>query len=101
MRSRAFRVGPANYYEFLAVKPFGFSPKAAVSWRIGRVDRLRNNTLKTELAGVLQDQFAIACLISVELNAGLVEEQWLQKHLALDKLKAETSQPSRCKRSKA
>ena len=37
---------------------------------------------------MLQDEFAVACLVAVELKAGLVCDQWLQKRLALDELKA-------------
>src|SRR5580698_3649650 len=69
MRSRSFRVGPADDHELLAVQPFGFAPKAAVSWRIGRVDRLGDDVLKTKLAGVPKDQFAVTRLMAIELKA--------------------------------
>jgi hypothetical protein len=36
---------------------------------------------------VLEDEFAVADLVAVELKARLVGEQWLQKRLALDELK--------------
>jgi hypothetical protein len=52
MRPRSFRVGPADDDELLAVQPFGFAPKAAISWRVVRVDRLGDDALKTELTGV-------------------------------------------------
>jgi hypothetical protein len=58
----------------LAVQPFGFAPQAAVSRCIRRVDRLRDDALKPELAGVLQDEFAVTCLVAVELKARLVRE---------------------------
>jgi hypothetical protein len=48
MRPRSFRVGPADDDKLLAVEPFGFPPKAAVSWRIRGVDRLGDGALKTE-----------------------------------------------------
>jgi hypothetical protein len=48
MRPRSFRVGPADDDKLLAVEPFGFPPKAAVSWRIRGVDRLGDDALKTE-----------------------------------------------------
>jgi hypothetical protein len=34
MRTRSFRVRPADDDELLAVEPFGFAPQAAVSWRV-------------------------------------------------------------------
>ena len=59
MRPRSFRVGPADDNEFLPVQRFGFAPQAAIPWRVGRVDRFRDHALKPELAGVLQDEFAV------------------------------------------
>jgi hypothetical protein len=49
---------------------------------------LRRQLKKTELAGVLQDEFAVACLVAVELNARLARDQWLKQHLALDERQA-------------
>ena len=40
----------------LTIERFGFTPWAAVSRSIGRVDRLGDHAFKTELAGVLQDK---------------------------------------------
>jgi hypothetical protein len=54
----------------LAVEPFGLAPEAAISWRVGSIDRLGDQTLKAELAGVAQDEFAVAGLMAVELKAG-------------------------------
>jgi hypothetical protein len=51
----------------LAVEPFGFAPESTISWSVGRVDRLGYDTFKTELAGVLQDEFAVAGFMAVEL----------------------------------
>jgi hypothetical protein len=74
MRSRALRIGPADDDELLAVEPFGLAPKAAVSWRIGRVDRLGDRAVKTELARVLEDKPAVAGLMAVEQEAGLTRD---------------------------
>jgi hypothetical protein len=38
--------------------------QASVSRRVGRIDRLGDHALKTELAGVLQDESAITCLMT-------------------------------------
>jgi hypothetical protein len=35
-RARSFRIGPADDYEFLPVKAFGFAPEAAIAGCIGR-----------------------------------------------------------------
>src|ERR1700735_53572 len=43
MRPRSFRVSPADDNEFLPVEAFGLTPQAAISWRVGRVDRLRHD----------------------------------------------------------
>ena len=87
IRPRPFRVGPADDDELLAVERFGFAPQAAVSRRIGRVDRLGDHALEAELAGVLQDEFAVAGVMAVELKAGLVCDQGLEQRLALDERK--------------
>ena len=55
MRTRAFWVAPADDDELLPVQPFGFAPQAAITGRIGRVDRLGEGARKTKLAGVLED----------------------------------------------
>jgi hypothetical protein len=57
----------ADGNELLPVQGFGFAPQASVSRRVGRIDRLGDHALKTELAGVLQDEFAVACVVAVEL----------------------------------
>jgi hypothetical protein len=36
VRARSFRIGPADDYEFLPVKAFGFAPEAAIAGCIGR-----------------------------------------------------------------
>ena len=36
---------------------------------------------------MLEDEFTVADLVAVKLKAELVDEQWLQKRLALDELK--------------
>jgi hypothetical protein len=71
MWTGAFRVGPANDNELLAIKPFGFAPKAAISWRVWRVGCLGGHALKTKLARVLEDELAVACVMAVELKARL------------------------------
>jgi hypothetical protein len=84
MRPRSFRIRPTDDNELLAVQPFGFAPEARVSWRVRRADCLRNYALKAELAGVPQNEFAVAGLMAVEPKARLVRDQWLKKRLALD-----------------
>src|ERR1700722_364923 len=88
MRPRSFRARPADDDEFLPVQPFGLAPQAAVSRYITRLDRLRDNALKTEFPGVLEDELAVASLMAVELNARLACDQGLKKRLALDKRQA-------------
>ena len=61
--------GPQWVHE---IKRFGFAPKATVSRRVGRIDRLGDHAFEAELAGVLQDEFAVARLVAIELKAGLV-----------------------------
>jgi hypothetical protein len=56
----SFRVGPTDDDEFLAVQPFRFAPQPAISWCLRRIDRLGDHALKTELAGVAEDKFAVA-----------------------------------------
>src|ERR1700722_13989703 len=85
MGSRSFRVEPSNDDELLAVERFGFTPEATVSWRIGRVDRLRDDALKAELAGVFQNELAVAGVVAIELKAGLDCHQGLKQRFALDK----------------
>jgi hypothetical protein len=84
MRTRSFRVAPADDDELLAVEPFGLAPQAAVSRRVRRMERLRHHALKTELARVLQDEFAVARLMAIELKAELARHQRLEQRLALD-----------------
>jgi hypothetical protein len=43
--------------------------------------------LKTELSGVLQDEFAVPRVVAIELKAGLVCDQRLKQRLALDERK--------------
>jgi hypothetical protein len=88
MRPRPFRVGPADDDELLAVQSFGFAPEAAVSRRIGGVDRLGDDALETELAGVLQDELAVSGIVAIELKAGLICDQRLEQRLALDERQA-------------
>jgi hypothetical protein len=52
-----------------------------------RVDRLRDHPLVAQLAGVAQDEFAIACFVAVELKAWFACKQRLENRLALDELK--------------
>ena len=87
IRPRSFRVRPADDNELLAVQRFGFAPQATISRRVRRVDRLRDDALKTELSGVLEDELAVARFMAVELKPGLVCEQRLKQFLALDKRK--------------
>src|SRR4029077_1033664 len=82
-----FRVRPPDDDELLAAQGFGFAPQASVSRRVRRIDVLRDHALKTELAGVLQDEFAVACVVAIELKAGLVRDQRLKERLTLDERK--------------
>ena len=88
MRPRSFRVRPADDNELLAIEPFGFAPKAPISRRIGGIDRLRNDAFESELAGVLPDKLAVTRFVAVELKAGNVRDQRLQKRFALDERQA-------------
>ena len=84
VRARSFWVGPADDNEFLAIEAFGFAPQAPVSWRIRCIDRLGNDALEPELACMPADKLAVAGLAVVELDAGNVGDQRLEKRLALD-----------------
>src|SRR5580692_5911667 len=84
MGPRSLRIGPADDHELLAVERFGLAPQAAVSPRIGSVNRLRDHALEAELAGVLQDEFAVAGVMAIELKAGLVCYQRLEQRPALN-----------------
>ena len=97
MRPRSFGVGPADDDELLAVEPFGFAPQAAISRRIGDVNRLGNDALETELIGVSQDEFAVASLMSVELKARLVRGQRLKQRLALEERQGRNVPTVRCR----
>jgi hypothetical protein len=88
MRPRAFRIRPADDSELAPVEPFGFALHAALSRRIRHIDRIGDHTLKTKLASVLEDEFAVACVVTVEPKAGLVCDQWLKERLALDQRQA-------------
>jgi hypothetical protein len=88
MGARSFRVRPADDDEFLAIEPFGFTLEAPVSRRIGRIDRVGNDAFESKLTGVLPDKLAIACLVAVELKAGNVRDQRLEKSLAFDQWQA-------------
>ena len=70
MRARAFWIGPADHDEFLSVEAFGFAPEAAVARRIGRVDRLGDDALEAQFAGVLEDKLAVAGDVVIVLKAG-------------------------------
>jgi hypothetical protein len=50
---------------------------------MGRIDRLGDNAFETELAGVLQNEFAVAYVMAVELKAGLADDQGLKQPLPL------------------
>jgi hypothetical protein len=67
MRPCSFRIRPADDDELLAVQPFRFAPQAPISRRVWSVDGLGDDTFKTKLAGVLQDEFAVAGRMSIEL----------------------------------
>ena len=76
-----------------------FTPEAAVSWREGASIVLDHDTFNAELAGVLQDEFAVACVVAVELKAGLVATKGSSSALRSMSGRLETSRPSRCKMS--
>jgi hypothetical protein len=54
---------------------------------MGSADCLGDHALKTKLAGVCKDEFAAACLLSIELKTGLACEQRLEQRLAVDEWK--------------
>jgi hypothetical protein len=97
---RSFWVRPADDDELLAVQSFGFAPEAAVARRVRRIDRLGDHAFKTELAGVLQDEFPVAGVMAIELKAWLVCNQRSSSALRWMSGSFETSQSARCKRSK-
>ena len=100
MRPRAFRVGPANDNELLAVEAFGFSPQSSVARRVGCADRFGDDALEAKFAGVPSDQLSIARLMAVELKARDFREQWLKKPLTSMGGRLAVSRPRR-RRSKA
>jgi hypothetical protein len=85
----------------LAIQRLRLAPKAAVARRVGGVDRLGDDALEAELAGVLQDEFAVAAVMAVELKAGLFATSGSSSALRSMSDKAAMSQPPRCRRSKA
>jgi len=68
----------------LPVERLRLAPEAAVTQRVGRINRFGDGAFKTELAGVLQDEFAVAGLVAIVLNARLSDDQGLEQCLALD-----------------
>lgn len=98
MRPRPFRVRPADDHELLAVQPFGFAPEATVSRRIRGLDRLRDNALKTEIPSVLQNEFPVARLMTVELKARLIRDGFRAAlfHLGLSSHGSGCGSPSSC-----
>jgi hypothetical protein len=55
---------------------------------MGRVNRLRDHALETELPGVLQDKLAVAGVVAVELKAELAFYDRLKECLAFDEGKS-------------
>jgi hypothetical protein len=49
----------------LTIERFGFAPEAAISRRVRRINRLGDHALEAELAGVLQDELAVAAVMAV------------------------------------
>jgi hypothetical protein len=68
-------------------------------WR--QVPILETTPSKPSFASVLQDEFAITCLMAIELKAGLVRDQRLKQRLALDKRQARDVPAIEGRRSKA
>src|SRR4051794_36689333 len=52
MRSRAFRIGPADHDEFLAVEALGLDPEPAVAGHVGRIGAFRDDAFEPERAGL-------------------------------------------------
>ena len=63
MRPRSFRVRPSDDDEFLAVERLSFAPEAAVTRRVRRVDRLRDDALETELAKDFEREAGMFCAV--------------------------------------
>ncbi len=88
VRPRAFRIGPTDDDEFLTIEAFGLAPEAPIARRVSAVDRLGDDALESELAGVPPDHLAVARLVIVELKAGNAGDERLQKRFALDERQA-------------
>jgi hypothetical protein len=59
---------------------------------IRRIDRF-GDFVKTKLAGVLEDKFAVARFMTIELDTERALDQGLKKGFALDERKAQDSPP--------
>jgi hypothetical protein len=67
---------------------------------IRRIDRF-GDFVKTKLAGVLEDKFAVARFMTIELDTERALDQGLKKGLRSMSERLKTAHPSRCRRSKA
>jgi hypothetical protein len=83
MRSRSFRIGPADDNEFLAVEALCFAPEAPVARRIGRVDRFGDHAFEPKSAGMSADKLVVALLMVVELEAGSARNQGFQNRFCV------------------
>ena len=89
MRSRSFRVGPADDDELGPVEAFGLDPRAAIAGQIGPVDPLRDDALEPVLAGRPAESLAVAVLmIAVGDPRRRVLEQRREPFLALEQRQA-------------
>jgi hypothetical protein len=85
MRARAFRIGPADNYAFLAIEALCLHPDPAIAWRVGRIGAFRDDAFKPELAGLRVEVCAAAgVVIAVLQRPANTGEQSAKTFLALD-----------------
>ena len=65
---RAFRIGPADHHELLAVQAFDFQPQAAVAGCVGRIGLLRDDPFELQTAGLLIEGTPASDLVIAELQ---------------------------------
>ena len=70
MRSRAFRIGPADHDKFLAVEAFDLEPQPAIAGDIGRIAAFRDDAFDFRGAGLSVKSRAEADLVIAVLQGG-------------------------------
>ena len=84
-RPHAFRIGPADHYEFLAVQAVDLEPQAAVAGRVSCIGALRDDALERQRAGLFM-KFPAAndLVISVVQGWRRIRQQRGEPGLPLD-----------------